>query len=133
MSGDVEAESQIKRCGPRVFVFDKQVDGIRVLHQPSTDFSKTTLSESLTSFFGSHVYAFDVSRVRRTGDDVQFEDQTAVLNQNPHAIIIDATQVTLSKSDRIFLQWIDTAGFEHHRRLRAHDELEIFGNGETKP
>ena len=131
MSGDVEAESQIKRCRPRVFVFDKQVDGIRVLHQPSTDFSKTPLSESLTSFFGTYVDAFNVTGFRRAGDDVQLEDQPAVLNQNPHAILVDTTQVALSKSDRIFSQRIDAARFEHHRCLRADNKLEIFGNGET--
>src|SRR5215216_7830528 len=104
----------------------------RVLQQLSTYFRQTTLSEALTSFFRADIHAFDVSGVRRAGDYVQLEDQLPVLHQHPHTILVDATQVTLAKSDWIFLQWIDTTRFECHRGLSADDGFQIFGIRETK-
>src|SRR6185369_16767613 len=108
------------------------MDSLRVVQQLIGDRVNTTSSHTFASFFACNVHALDVSSVWRVGDYVELEDEAPSVRQHPHTFLIDATQVTLSKSDWIFLQRIHAAGFQRHRGLSADDELEIFRNCKAK-
>lgn len=103
MTGHFETEVQIKRFCPCALILYKQVEGLSAFQQNVAKTTYTTTAEPFAAIFGSDINALDVTRLLRVRDDVGLENELSIVHQDPYAILLNALEIALAETCRIFL------------------------------
>ena len=99
----------VARVSARKIDIAEHADILGTIKKTKSQGRQTTRSDALFTVIGMDVYALQIDRVWRFGDDVSLEDQLAVLKDRENTALFDAAGNSLEKAFAVFQHWVNTA------------------------